>query len=499
MNRQQLYTFGSALLATTALASTAMAGTVGSAAGVNNVSSSALRINTLAFASTASTANSQTFGNTQFAVSFSNTFTKTTKFGVEIDITGAQFVVSPAPTVTILTRSTSFAASFLGTLDAIGGSMNCNLTAVVDSIIIDNCQLTGGLTTTGIGGVGLSGILFQNGSALATAGNSVALSYKVYNANNTLQNFETVSASNIITSTVPISAVAVAANSYTVDPLTTPTAFTSLSAPTAGSLSVTLALVYLTLNNVSTKGTDLVVNLTAGSFATNGGVVSASVTLTSAALSSAAVSSITFFANGVATSQGVTPAAFSSGTATFNVANASSAVGTFMITAQFDGKTAIPAVASNSAGMSATWTAASPQQAIAAVTGPTTAISRGGFSGEANTVLGSSNATFLSFIRIHNNGPTAGTVTISVKNDATGAAMGAAYTSNTIASGQTLQISAKDIETGAGITAAAGQNYTVNVSGPIIGYIQHIIFNPATGQFGDLSSFRNAGVTTNNP
>ena len=99
---------------------------------------------------------------------------------------------------------------------------------------------------------------------------------------------------------------------------------------------------------------------------------------------------------------------------------------------------------------------------------------------------------------ITNNGIIAAVATVTVRNDATGASMGV-YTTSSIATNQTLQISAKDIETGAGITSAAGVNYTLSISGAFSGYAQHIIFNPATGQLADLSSFRNrggAGVTT---
>jgi len=78
-----------------------------------------------------------------------------------------------------------------------------------------------------------------------------------------------------------------------------------------------------------------------------------------------------------------------------------------------------------------------------------------------------------------------------VLNDATGAQLGSSFSTATIAAGQTLQLSNKDIEGSAGVTAAAGVNYTIQITGPFIGYAQHIIFNPATGQLADLSGFRN--------
>jgi len=64
--------------------------------------------------------------------------------------------------------------------------------------------------------------------------------------------------------------------------------------------------------------------------------------------------------------------------------------------------------------------------------------------------------------------------------------------------GQTLQIGMGDIETGAGITNPSGQ-YTLQITGPIVGYAQHVLYNDTTGQFSDLSSFRNSGSTNGVP
>ena len=294
-------------------------------------------------------------------------------------------------------------------------------------------------------------------------------------------------------------AVVTQTTTATADPLTSPTAFTALSGPVAGSLSVTIATV--TLTGTGAFNPDLATKATFGDAAS-----SASITITSGVLTSAATTTVTLQADKQAGAVAgfsitVTTAAFSGGTLTFSVASVST-VNTFLITAQFDGKNAISAVATNSTGISVSFGIPEntvSNNALAAVSGVTVAINRGGFSGQANTVLSSANSTFTSFIRIHNNGATAGVVTIAVINDATGATLGSSFSSSTIAAGQTLQLSAANIETGAGITPVNGTNYTVNVTGPIIGYIQHIIYNASTGQLADLSSFRNANSTSGNP
>jgi hypothetical protein len=73
----------------------------------------------------------------------------------------------------------------------------------------------------------------------------------------------------------------------------------------------------------------------------------------------------------------------------------------------------------------------------------------------------------------------------------------------------TMQLSALDMEgtgTADGKLPSGGANiatadrvgsYTVSVTGPIIGYVQHILFDGES--VADLSAYRNSGVTTNQP
>jgi hypothetical protein len=222
------------------------------------------------------------------------------------------------------------------------------------------------------------------------------------------------------------------------------------------------------------------------------------VSITSSILSSAAVTNVVIAGGDL--SNTVTPAAFSSGAMTFHLDTNKVLQSTqFSINLVFSGSTPIPNAAAGTVNLTFGRGNAASAQAAAAASGSTAKIDRGGFNAELNTFLGSSNTSFTSFARIHNNGVAAGTATVTVVNDATGATMGSSFSTSTIASGQTLQLSNKDIETSAGVTAAAGQNYTVQITGAFVGYAQHIIFNPATGQLADLSGFRNKLDTSSAP
>jgi hypothetical protein len=101
---------------------------------------------------------------------------------------------------------------------------------------------------------------------------------------------------------------------------------------------------------------------------------------------------------------------------------------------------------------------------------------------------------FASFIRVTNTGATAGSVTMTVRNSSSGAVLGT-YTSASIASGGTIQLSTATIETQSvpAVTPTSGVPYDIGVTGSITGYVQHIGFNGANGALSDLSAFRAGG------
>lgn len=507
MNKSQLYTLSGALLASTALIGTANAGTVGRA-GANIVttgaiSTTATRIANTLFSTTTATADAKNFngdGVNPIAINFANNFSAATRFNATINIAGAQFN-NPAVNVAVLGRHTG--GTFVGTVTGACGAV----TPLVDKILLSTCQLSNaaGLSATlgntaaigaFAGGLQLSGVVFKGGSALATAGNSITLSGTLNDNANPVILLENISSGAVVTSAAPIATTITAGTTAVTNAATTPAAFRSLSQPNIGQLSVNLATVVIT--GTGALGTDLQTAVTPDGGAGQGAATTVTITVTSATLTDDATVSATR-ANGVLTTT-LTPAAFSSGTATFSLTAANQfdvAANTQTINVQFNGTSAINAAAAGTVAVAyGGATALGHAQAPASASGTTAAINSGGFSAEFNTAQ-ASGSDYQSFVRIHNNGSTAGTVTITVLNDATGANMGS-YTTGSIAVGQTLQVSMPTIEAGAGITSPSGQ-YTLQIAGPILGYAQHVLFNATTGQFSNLSAFRNAGSATNVP
>jgi hypothetical protein len=96
-------------------------------------------------------------------------------------------------------------------------------------------------------------------------------------------------------------------------------------------------------------------------------------------------------------------------------------------------------------------------------------------------------------------------VTITIRNDAhdSGSVLGSAFTTAAIQPGATMQLSAAEMEStttstklpsgGANVpTASRFGSYTVSITGPIIGYVQHILFDGAN--VADLTAFRNGNA-----
>jgi len=502
MKRQQLYTLGGVLLASTALSGMAEAAIVGhaTAAGAAGFTTSALKIANTIFSTTATSADTVSVGgDAAFVVKFSNTFTLSTKFSVEIDVAGAQFNPNAVGDVRVIVSGLMTTGS---TFDTTVSSSACSaVTPLVSKIIIDGCQLSTVVSsTTGAnldhsavaGGILLSGVTFNTANSLATVGNSISLSGSVYNTTNPSQSFESITSGAIITSASPLTVAITSCANVVANPTATPAAFDYLSTTNNGPLSMCLASVTITSSGALTA--------TLGSAADLAGVAtSVNVTVTDTILGSAAVAtvSVTGSAVSITGNSQATVANFAGGSATFTI-NSSNLSSNFTVNLTFTGSTPIPAAASGTVSLAFGKGGVASAQAVTSASGSTAQINRGGFNSELNTFLTSSNLGFVSYARIHNMGATAGTATVTILNDATGAQLGSSFSTATIAAGQTLQLSNKDLETSAGITAAAGVNYTIQITGPFIGYAQHIIFNPATGQLADLSGFRNHDAGSGN-
>ncbi|MCA0199454.1 MAG: hypothetical protein LCH56_01285 [Proteobacteria bacterium] len=496
MNKTQLYTLSSALLASTALASTANAGTIGRFANSGDVFTTVpVTISTSVFSTTASTANGVTIGGVSaseanFGMRYTNNFSGTTRWTTEFTITGARFITAGLTTtnVTILLASNGNTSTISASMT---GATSCaTVTSLVDLFVVNDCAVTGGntLTTSVAYGVKFTGVTFNNASGLATAGGTVTLTGRVYNPTNTSQIFEASSTGTVISAINPYALVVTAGATATASATTTPIAFSNLSQPNDGSLS--LRLVTLQITGQTALGQSL--NATNSTVATTTAGTT-SISVASSVLSSTAVQNVRLDAQ-AGGSTNSTLANFSGGTVTFTLTNTIWAAGNSAnIVVSFTNSQAIPAAAAGTL----TASIQADQQAYTA-TGQTAAINQGGFRAEINTFNASTNGPFGSYLRIHNNGQVAGTVTVTVRNDATGETLGSSYTTSSIAPNSTVQFSALQIETGANIpTASRSGSYTVSVTGPIVGYAQHILFDG--NSVADLSGFRNSGSTDGRP
>jgi hypothetical protein len=508
MNKTQFYTLSGALLATTALSSAASAGTIGRWDANNNFTTTGLTISNTVFSATASTANAVVIGTTagerDFGILYNNKFSGTTRFTTEFTISGARFITSAITmaNVKLLLATSTNSSSIIGSISGVNGTFGgcTNVTTLVDLFVINDCGLTAGFSRV-VTGLALTGVTFNNASGLATAGSSVSLTGRVYNPSNTSQIFEASSSGTILTSAEPLQRVVTAGADKTASATTTPTAFTSLT-DVASNLSLTLATIRLSGSGALNAA--LSAEVTASTAATT------SISVSSSLLSSAAVRSVTLIATaGGSTVSSLTAANFSSGTVTFSLTNTTWAAGNSVaVTVQFQGTTAIPAAVAGS--VSGSVTPASGEASLA-ITGATAAVSQGGFRAEVNTFNASTNGPFGSYLRIHNNGQVAGVVTITIRNDAhtSGATLGSAFTTAAIQPGATMQLSAAEMEgtgTADGKLPSGGANvatadrsgsYTLSITGPIVGYVQHILFDGSS--VADLSGYRNSGVTTNQP
>lgn len=525
MNKQHLYTFGGALLATTALSSAANALTVGrwastgAAGGEIAFATSGLTIANTIFSPTASTANGVVITPSvarAFGARFSNVYNSNTAlntaFSIEMVPSGAEFTNGTALLANVdLLVSLGTAAGTA--ISSIGAEVACSAAiGFGTTFVINGCTAAAGTVganggaganaSINIVGVMFSGVTFTNASGLATVGNTVQLTGRVYNTA-TSGVFEQASTGTILTAGAPVTVSVTNPGNVTASATSTPTAFSALTATNAGQTTNTMDLI-----NIMVTGTGaLLANL--GTVADpDNSLSSISVTVASAAFSGGAtVVQITSPGAGATTINTVT--AFSGGTVTFHLHDVDyGAANTASVRISWNGTSVIPEVAAGTA------TAVAASEAldlvVATVTGATASISQGGFRAEINTFNSSGNGPFGSYLRIHNNGAVAGGVNITVRNDdhASGATLGSVFTTAAIQPGATMQLSAAEIEDtatstklpagGANIPAASRVgSYTLRISGPIVGYVQHILFDG--NSVADLSSFRNSGQSASAP
>lgn len=508
MNKTQFYTLSGALLASTALSGAANAGTIGRWDATGNFTTTPLTIANTIFSTTASTANSVTIGtsaqNKDIGMRYNNNFSGSTRFTTEFTITGARFITTglTAANVTLLHGTSNGSV-----ISSTQGSLACNnINALVDLFVVEDCHFTN--STQNISGsfigIAFTGVTFNNASGLATVGSSVSLTGRVYSATNSTQIFEQPATGTVITSAAPYQITVTGGPDATASATTTPVAFSTLSAPAGQTLSLVLASVRVSgTGALSANLSDIVTSTTAGS---------AALTVTSSILTSPSVRTVSLVNTaGVVATAGLTAANFSSGSVTFTVATATfAASNTFNVEVYFGGTTAIPSAAAGTVSISVASgpAATAPQQLTGS--GTTAVINQGGFRAEVNTFNASTNGPFSSYLRIHNNGTVAGSVSITIRSDdyTSGAILGSVFSTGNIAPGSTMQLSALEMEGtatstklpggGANVpTASRLGSYTLSISGAIIGYVQHILFDG--NSVADLSAYRNSGNTNNQP
>lgn len=475
MNKQSLYLFGGALLATSALSSTSQAGTVKAFATSGLVTTSGITAKSLAtevFSATAATANAAVIGSggggsSNLMIDFASTFT--TPFNVNVFVTGAS--LTGTPTVTLWSQSTA------GTL-SVSTASACTVQSLPDKLLLTGC-MSGATAQTSVGAINITGITYNNANALATAGTSIKIDGYATNSAGVLT-YETIDSRAVVTSKSAIESAIELGATVSIDSTVTPV----FSKFVTSGATATLGSIHFSLTTA--KGADL-----SNAFSTAASATGAvEVKVAHAALSDLPGLLSVSVVNTSTISK--SPGAFVSGTVSFQVPANSLDHASIQVT--FDGTTAI---ASTSGTATATVTPITGPteivRAVAAFSGNLANYSRGGLSTELNTVLGISG--YNSILRVANTSSLDGVATITVKNDTTGAAIGSFE--KAVKAGAGTQVSTTDIEVALPTAKATGGIYKVTVSGAFTGYVQHLLQNP-NGTITDLSGFRN-GVATIDP
>lgn len=480
MNKQSLYLFGGALMATTALATSANAATIkafgltGNAPSTSTISSKSLA--TEVFSATTATANALTLGNnttvsTSSAILIDFAAQLTAGFNVQLNVTNASFTGTPTVVVYGQTTTGSLVAS---------STTSCSVQSLPDKLLITGCTPQGPGSVSRADAMLIYGIQYISAGALATAAQTIKLDGSVTNSAGSVT-FETITSATVVTSKSAAEASVQAGSALTIDNNASPvfTKFTTASA------TASLGTVHFSVT--SAVGTDL--SNTFASAASITGV--AEVKVAASALSDAALVSITI----PKASLTATPAAFVSGTVSFQVPAASMADATISVT--FNGTTGITASSGTAtATVTPTTGPTGIVRAAAPFTGNLASLTRGGLSVELNGLFptaGQGSTLYRSVLRIANTTSLDGVATLTVTNDVTGAALGSFTTS--VTAGSTKQLMSSDIEAAVSTAAAANAGYKVVVSGSFNGYVQHLLWNSVTGLFTDLSGFRNGALT----
>jgi len=504
MNKQSLYVFGSALLATTALTTGAQSAALikdpilANAGAPATTAIVAKSIASEIFSTTVTTADAKVFGaaattlgtasGSDILIDFA--LPLTLGYRVELSIAGASF--SGSPTVTAYQQTTTGTASMTAT-----SASGCTVQVQPDKLLIYGCDPTRDASLK-VDAMNVAGISYTAASGLATNGASITLSGMVKDTSGTIT-FDNITAAAVVTSKSVVDAAFAASTGVSIDSSSTP----SFSKLTGAATTTQAVLGSLKYSMSGALGTDLSTAFLASSI-----MSTTEIKVTHGVLLDDALTSIEYVTDG-GTSTSKISTAFVGSTVSFTTTTAS--LNGAFIRVNFDGTSLIDTTTSTATAVVTPTVKTASQGSLArigALTGNLAQFSRGGLSAEINTVnptAGTGSTLYRSFIRIANQSVAGGIATITVKNDVTGAAIGsfttAAMTSaitaglltsaGEIRANSTFQISAADIEANTTGAAATGQPYKVTITGPFNGYVQNLMWNSTTGLFQDLSSFRN--------
>ena len=484
MNKQSLYMFGGALLATTALSTASQAALVKIDALGTLVSTSAitsLQLATEVFSATATVAATAVIGSTSTAaaaganVLIDFAAQLTSGFNVQINVTNAAF--TGTPTVVVYSQSST------GTLQ-ISTTAGCSIQSLPDKLLITSCTPGGSTTLSRADAMRIVGITYVSAGALITAGQVIKLDGLITNSAGTIT-FENITSATVVTSKSAGETAIQTGATVTVDQLATPV-FSKFTGNTATA----------TLGTIHFSATSALASDLSNAYSTAASISgTAEVKVAHPALTDLpgllSVSVVT--PNASATTK--SPGTYVSGTASFQIAAAS--LNNSIVTVTFDGTSPIAAAAGTATvTVTPTTSAGVITRAVAAFSGNLATYTRGGLSVELNSLFNTSGAgstLYRSLLRVANTSTIDGVATIAVKNDLTGASIGS-YTT-TITAGATKQISSADIESSITTALAVGAPYKVTVTGTFNGYVQHLLWNSVTGLFTDLSGFRNGSLT----
>jgi hypothetical protein len=503
MKRENLYIISAALLASTALSTSANAGVVTVAARAGNDTSST---------ATAKSISAQVFGTTPSATAVLGTGATggtqpvgltyrfpgslrmgETNFSATIGVTGAQFNtanVSAGNQIRAVTFSVSAGVGSINDMAADVNSIQCSgLVATTTTLLISNCTASGAIAAGGsIGGFHISTIAFDNATGLATVGGTISIAGTVNLGASAGVGavFDTTAAQVVVRSINSLNATVTAGTPAQINVGATP-AFARMA---SNGLTTTLASINITL--AGAVGADLTTALAIGS--TVGGTGN-NVVLTSAIVSDDAVRDVTL-ENGTRFIS-VTPTQFGSGNVTFAIPSSTGLNVPYTVVVNFNGTAAIDALAAGSVAVNfsangATNIATANSTAPAGATGTAAGLTRSGLTVNVNSIqpsVAQGARTYSSLIRLVNSSSAAGVATIIVRNNETGVTLGT-YTSPSIPASGSLQLTSAALEAGAGITPSAAVLYQATVTGAFNGYVQHVNWNQDAGFFSDLSGKR---------